>query len=133
MLKPKTARQLKEAGLVWRPKPGDAFVPGEEFGEEVFVTDGGRDPEPGDVWLPDVETVVREINARGWYLMVMVYPKECHVRVYDAAHNSAEMSGPAQDFADLVGRALLFVLNMERGERSENSRTACKRAGTLAK
>ena len=116
MLRPETARQIKEAGLTWRPQPGDAFIPGKEFSEEVFITDGSRSPEPGDVWLPDVETMVREVNARGWYLMVMAYPKECHVRVYDAAYNSAEMNGPAGDFADLVGRALLFVLNVERGK-----------------
>ncbi|MCL6557808.1 MAG: hypothetical protein K6U74_03215 [Firmicutes bacterium] len=119
MIKPETARQLKEAGLTWRPQPGDAFVPGGEFGEEVFVTDGSRAPEPGDVWLPDVESMVREISTRGWRLMVMVYPKECHLKVYDAHHNSAEMTGPAEGFADLVGRALLFVLNVERGKEKK--------------
>ncbi len=49
--------------------------------------------------------------------MVMVYPKECHLKVYDTGCNSAEMTGPAEDFADLVGRALLFVLNAERGKK----------------
>ena len=116
MLKPKTARQLKEAGLTWRPKPGDAFVPGEEFGEEVFVTDGGRDPEPGDVWLPDVETAVREINARGWLLLITVSPHESYLKVYNMKGSTAEMTGRPEEFADLVGRALLFVLNMERGK-----------------
>jgi|GEM_PF-3467203 len=116
MLGPETARQLKEAGLAWRPKPGDAFMPGKEFGEEVFITDGGLEPEPDDVWLPNVESMVREISARGWRLMVTIYPKECHLKVYDADYNSADMTGPAEDFADLMGRALLFVLNVERGK-----------------
>jgi len=85
MLKPETARQLKEIGLAW--------------------PDGA-----------DVESMVREICIRGWRLMVSVYPKECFLKVYDANYNSAEMHGPAGDFADLVGRALLFVLNMKRGK-----------------
>lgn len=118
MIRPETARQLKEAGLTWRPKTGDAFMPEEGFGEEVFITDGGRDPEPGDVWLPDVETMVREINARGWCLRVLVCSM-CHLRVFDWDNNVAYLTGPAGDFADLVGRALLFVLNTERGKDND--------------
>lgn len=48
MIRPETARQLKEAGLKW----------------------------PDDKQSPDAETTVREISAREWRLMVMVYPKE---------------------------------------------------------
>jgi len=32
------ARQLKEAGLIWKPGPGDRFaIPDRDLDEEVFV------------------------------------------------------------------------------------------------
>ena len=114
MINPETARQLKEAGLIWKPKTGDAFIP-EDFPDEIFITSGGRDPEPGDVWLPDVETMVQEIKTRGWCLRVLV-DSMCHLRAYNWDNNVVDLTGPAEDFADLVGRALLYVRNAKKGE-----------------
>jgi hypothetical protein len=115
MLKPETARQLKEAGLTWRTKPGDAFIP-EDFSDEIFVTDGTREPKPGDVWLPGVEEMAGRIIGMGWDMFISFKGGECRVKLWKSGKTGCA-AARAEDFADLVGRALLFVLNMERGKR----------------
>lgn len=112
MIAPETAKKLKEAGLIWEPRTGDVFIP-EDFPDGVFVNSGDRIPEPGDVWLPDVEEMVNRITGLGWDMLISFQHGECRVKIWKAG-KTAQSAGRAEDFADLVGKALLHALKAKK-------------------
>lgn len=63
---------------------------------------------------PGIEELINEILARGWRLLLAVSARECQLQVYDLEGNAANLFGSAGELADLVGRALLFVLNRKQ-------------------
>jgi hypothetical protein len=112
MITPETAKKLKKAGLIWEPRTGDVFVP-EDFPDGVFVNSGDRIPEPGDVWLPDVEEMVNRITGLGWDMNISFRNGKCRIGLRKNG-KTARFAGRAEDFADLVGKALLYALKEEK-------------------
>ncbi|NSW84343.1 MAG: hypothetical protein HPY90_13955 [Syntrophothermus sp.] len=92
MLKPETVRLLAEAGFASQPKPNS-------------------------IQQPDTEEMIAEMLARGWQLLIAASARGCQLRVYDLEGNAADLFGPAEEFADLVGQALLFALNRKKEVR----------------
>jgi hypothetical protein len=131
-----TAKKLRDAGLRWEPKEGDYcyydekldLLAGENLASTVklhnLITKNPEYQDMGPIWVPSLDQLLGEIEARGFRWDVSKYSREHLASDKDrsgAYGCQVESSTDVIEFTadtpeEAAGRALLWVLTEGRGE-----------------
>ncbi|HBX22647.1 MAG TPA: hypothetical protein DEF34_03265 [Desulfotomaculum sp.] len=118
MLSLKLAQKLKAAGLEWEPKKGDwllIYTDGEKryLKEPVLYDNGACLPWEEDCWLPRLDQLFAEIEARGY--AVEVHFTVNRVWVLKKGINDIPRVFDSDTAEDAAARALLWILEQKKG------------------
>lgn len=133
------AKRLKELGLKWKPKIGDAYILHGLDGESVLLIDGtngsGKDEstkstkslnriDPESLtWLPSLSQLLAEIANKGWDVgRLMIHgggvKSELLLRRTDGEHIAADWSPwfTTSTPEDAAASALIWILEQEASQ-----------------
>lgn len=115
-------KELKEAGLKWKPEFGDLYLLVIDDLENIYCYDEGiqaciEAKEMGAIWIPSLSQLLAEIEVRGydWELLRM-YTGRYIVEIWPKDRDGI-MCSTYQNYAntreDVVAGGLLYLLKQE--------------------
>jgi hypothetical protein len=143
MISLELAKKLRDAGLRWEPKEGDYcyydekldLLAGENLASTVklhnLITKNPEYQDMGPIWVPSLDQLLGEIEARGWeyeqgVLYVLGGPmmpgKHKHgywCEIWSIKDLSITCREPADTPEEAAGRALLWILERSRDEQGD--------------
>ena len=113
MISLELAKELKAAGLEWVPVKGD-FWAYRLVDNGIGVVDStvrpGQEPHPNNIWLPRLDQLLAEIEARGWWWW-MSWSGKVWVGRKDNDKGGHELETDTPE--DAAAKALLWILSQD--------------------